>query len=235
MENEKKQIYPQCGRTNYNAGIYADIAMRNYIRAKRQFECLDFGTTGLSEYLAFDLFFEYSVSTIIFSTMCIESFLNDYAAACLGDDEFYGYFDKLSIEGKFALIGKFLLKTDIDKSVSYYSRLKKLVRDRNEYTHSKSLEVRLSDLAGLVSELTLEDLEAMRTEVKPYRELLDSAKNSLCAIRDIAYFFDANDSGIIATKRLFGIDIVVVDDARNDVRKEVWKELQIKLKDGAGG
>ena len=122
------------GRENYNPIFYADIAMRNYVRAKEQFDELDFSSDGFEENLGFDLLKEYAVSTIIFSTMCIEAFLNDYAAACLGDKEFYDYFDKLNIEGKFALVGKFVLCAEVNKGENYYYRLRKLVKEMNIHT-----------------------------------------------------------------------------------------------------
>ena len=65
MNSEKKRIYPSGARQNYNASLYADIAIRNYVRAKEQFNALDFTCDGFEEDLAFDLFIEYSISTIV--------------------------------------------------------------------------------------------------------------------------------------------------------------------------
>lgn len=231
MDDVKNGIYPLGIRQNYNVIFYSDIALRNYVRSKELFKQLDF-TGGIAEEdLIFDLFAEHVISTIIFSTMCIEAYLNDYAAACLGDEEFYGYFDKLSIEGKFALIGKFVLLTQIDKSQSYYSRLKCLVRDRNKYTHSKSTAfVEFNKLIDL-SELDDEDLslwEASGIDETPYREMLNAAKNSLLAIRDIALFFDAHDSKADAIARLFCVGSTIPDKHGNDVRSKILHELHIK-------
>ena len=90
MAQEKKHIYPDGGRQNYNAILYSDIALRNYARAKEQLAEVDFSYDSYEDDLPYDLIYEYAIATIIFSAMCIEAYLNDYAAACLGDKEFYG-------------------------------------------------------------------------------------------------------------------------------------------------
>lgn len=231
MSNEKRRIYPNCARENYAAILYSDIALRNYARAKEQFEKLDFSSDGFEEDLDFDLLREYSISTIIFSTMCIEAYLNDYAAACLGDKEFYDYFDKLKIEGKFALIGKFVLATEIDKSKSYYYRLRRLVKERNEYTHSKSKKIEGYHCYSEVPEIPIEVLsqwEQDGIDPAPYCEMLDSAKNALLAIRDVALFFDAHDAAADAIARLFGYGEAIPDKNGNDVRNDILRELELK-------
>ena len=219
------------GRQNYNPIFYSDIALRNYVRAKERFGELDFSADGFEEDLSFDVFIEHSISTIIFSTMCIEAYLNDYAAACLGDDEFYGYFDKLSIEGKFALVGKFVLSIEVNKSQSYYSRLKRLIRERNQYTHSKSKSIAGYKALEDIPELSDEDLSRLEEagiDPVPYRELLDSAKNALLTIRDIALFFDAHDSGADAIERLFCHGAEILDKNGKDIRNKILRELRIK-------
>ena len=231
MDSEKKRIYPMGCRQNYNPILYSDIAVRNYIRAKEQFDVLDFSANGCEEDLSYDLFGEYVISTIIFSTMCIEAFLNDYAAACLGDKEYYGYFDKLSIDGKFALIAKFVFSASIDKSQAYYYRLKRLIRERNEYTHSKSTFLESPKLADLNFEIIddmVEKILAVEINPAPYREMLDSAKNALLAIRDIALFFDTYDASVDAIARLFCCGSSVPDNNGVDIRDKVLKELCIK-------
>ena len=231
MDSEKKRIYPMGGRENYNPIFYADIAMRSYVRAKEQYNKLDFSADGFEEDSDFDLLREYVISTIIFSTMCIEAFLNDYAAACLGDKEFYDYFDKLKIEGKFALIGKFVLSTEIDKGKSYYYRLRRLVKERNEYTHSKSKKLEGYHCYAEAPEIPIDVLnqwEEQGIDPTPYREMLDSAKNALQAIRDIALFFDGHDAAADAIARLFCCGTEIPDKSGKDVRDDVLKELHIE-------
>ena len=93
--------------------------MRNYYWAKKSYDTLD--KTDYENYLyVLDEIHKYTISTVVFSAMSIEAFFNNYAASCLGDEEFYDNFDKLSVISKFKLIAKFILKEDIDKTQSYY-------------------------------------------------------------------------------------------------------------------
>lgn len=231
MSSEKKRIYPTAlSRQNYNLIIYSDIALRSYVRAKQQYETLDFSLNEFEEDISFDMFLEYTISTIVFSAMCIEAFLNDYAASCLGDEEFYGYFDKLSIEGKFALVAKFVLATEIDKSKSYYSRLKSLIRDRNKYTHSKSTTLEGYSRLEDILEVPMEELSAWEKDgidPKPYQDMLKSAREGLLAIRDIACFFDEHDASANAIARLFCIGGAIPDADGKDIRENVLHELHI--------
>lgn len=230
MGSPKKRIYPNCGRENYNVILYADVALRNYARVKEQFESVDFSCDDYDDNLQYDLILEYSMITILFSTMCIEAFLNDYAAACLGDKEFYGNFDKLSIDGKFALIGKFVLSAEIDKGQSYFFRLKTLIRERNELTHSKSKEI--ADYHCYTEEPALVDDPFGECEdginPAPYKEMIKSANNAILAVRDIALFFDMHDASAHAIARMFGYGEPILDKNGNDVRNDILRELGLK-------
>ena len=133
-------IYPDGGRVNVLYPTYCDIAMRAYYEASLLHEKLKakhYSGECFDDRLLLE---QKIIITIVFSAMSIEAFLNDYAAACLGDTEFYENFDKMSVLSKFKLIAKFILKTDIDKSKSYYSYLKILFSLRDSYVHSKSKE-----------------------------------------------------------------------------------------------
>ena len=133
-------------------------------------------------------------------------FFNNYAAACLGDSEFYDNFDRLSELGKFQLISKFILKKDIDKSRSYYSNLKILVKYRDTFVHNKSRD---ASCYGT----TLEKINASReyfdqqilkegppmldkSEIKKDFEI---ARISIKALKDIADFFEEADYDCFAS------------------------------------
>lgn len=231
MADKKKRIYPEGGRQNYNAILYSDIALRSYARAKEQFEGVDFTIDDYEDNLPYDLIYEYSISTIIYATMCIEAFLNDYAAACLGDKEFYGNFDKLSIDGKFVLIGKFIMTAEIDKGQAYFYRLKTLIKERNELTHSKSKELVGYNCYSEEPDLpddTFDQQEEEGIDSAPYEEMIKSAKSALLAVRDIALFFDEHDAAAHAIARLFGYGEPIPDKNGNDIRNEILKELELK-------
>ena len=62
----------------------------------------------------------------------------------------------------------------------------------------------------------------------PYREMLDSAKNALQAIRDIALFFDDHDAAADAIARLFCCGTEIPDKSGKDVRNDILRELHIE-------
>ena len=122
-------IYPNSFRINYFANTYCEMAMESYYNAKDlylQIKKDNYVGERIHELVGME---KQVISAVVFSAMCIESFFNDYSAACLGDVEFYDNFDKLSTISKFQLIAQFILKKEIDKSKSYYSRLKLLIKN----------------------------------------------------------------------------------------------------------
>ena len=96
-----ENIYPEGARNNMLAGMYSEIAMEAYFHATKYYRVIR--ENDYSAFVGYELseLNKYIVKTVVFSAMSIESFLNDYAAACLGDSEFYSNFDKLSTIGKF--------------------------------------------------------------------------------------------------------------------------------------
>ena len=184
---------------------------------------------------AIDAFYKEVISTVVFSAMAIEAFFNDYAAACLGDSEFYDNFDQLSTIGKFELIAKFILCAEVDKSKSYYSHLKKLIKSRNNYIHNKSTELTIPDISiedAIKADSRLaqylssdEDLPVDQGELN---DGLNEALDALKAIRDIAQFFDLYDTNICATARFFGLYCGFDVNSTEEYRRYALKMLRIK-------
>lgn len=153
-----------------------------------------------------------AIITVVFSAMCLESFFNNYIAACLGDSIFFDNYDKLSPQAKFHLIAKFILHTEIDKSKYYYGGLVKLFHQRNKYVHNKSKkmkfqgytadELTLRTQVGFSTRVSYDEPPALDKETiaKDVQEALDS----LNTIRAVAEFFDLYDSDCWAMVTLFG-------------------------------
>ena len=232
-----RDIYPNLSRKNYLAGIYAEIAMQSYYNAHNLYEDIKKNNYNCNDFYQLSEMEKQVISTVVFSAMCIESFFNNYAASCLGDAEFYDNFDKLSTISKFQLIAKFILKMDIDKSKAYYSRLKQLIRCRDNYVQNKS---KLSKFQGLS--------EDEYGKIKEFREYIDEklmectlpkvdidntfkeAYNALKAIYDIAFLFDLYDSNIQAVTRLFQpYGIVYGEVLERKFKTVVFKDLGIKV------
>lgn len=207
----RKEIYPNGGRDNYLAPIYHEMAMESYYLATTELQKIVNADYLISETTdAFANMHKHIISTIVFSAMTVESFLNNYAAACLGDDVFYENFDKLSSIGKFQLIVRFVLKTDIDKSKAHYSLLKKLFHNRDKLIHSKS---KSSKFRGYGKDELLElkqlgvfdvkNYEELRLDNREIREDMQDALDALKCMHEIAIFFDNIDSNAYVTAVFF--------------------------------
>ena len=102
---------------------YAEIAIENYYQAKQQYaELKSENFPSFEGYTSFEIETKIMI-TIVFSTMAIESFINDYISVCIGDDEYYKNFDRLTILGKLQLIVQFIYKETLNKGTALYSGL----------------------------------------------------------------------------------------------------------------
>ncbi len=231
-----KSIYPNIPRLNDYSSLYCEIAMQNYALAKMCFKKIEEGNYDITLSDTQKEMFKCCIATVVFSAMSVESFFNNYAASCLGDDNFYDNFDSLSLISKFQLISKFILKAQVDKSQSYYSYLVLLNRIRNNYVHNKSV-------TSVISCNTEEELKAFQkiwgskefdwenptlNEEAIKTEFLNT-QNAIRAIREIAYFFDMNDDSVYAVNRLF--HTATIDRAPDWIPKyirDTVKEFNIK-------
>lgn len=231
-----EKIYPGGPRLNCFAGMYCEIALESYYNAMISYGRIkdaEYSWDAWSEYYAME---KSIISTIIFSAMCIEAFFNDYAATCLGDSDFYDNFDKLAVLDKFELIARFILKSKVERSKSYYSRLKSLIKNRNLYIHNKSKNVD-------IKECTLEELQAFE-EASPICEFeceqpkLNSAEikndmrialDALKTIHEVAVYFDERDENIFATTRIFGNSGFFQSESEKQYKSAVLPLLGIKV------
>ena len=230
-------IYPNSARRNCLAETYCEIAMESYYNARSFYQQIKINNYSCDNLYQLSEMEKQVISTVVFSAMCIEAFFNNYAAACLGDTGFYDNFDRLSAISKFQLIAKFILKTDIDKSKSYYSRLKQLIKKRDSYVHNKSS---ISEFQGFskdeyeklknfekITDEEYMELTFPKTEVdNTYKEAL----NALKTIYDIAVFFDSYDTNIYAVIRLFHPSGIVFGEVlERQFKTVVFKDLGIKV------
>ncbi|PKM62328.1 MAG: hypothetical protein CVU97_05900 [Firmicutes bacterium HGW-Firmicutes-21] len=221
-------MYPKhVARSNCNFSAYLDIAIKHYQQAKNMFIILKtIDNTERDPSSEHQMYDEIYIS-IVFSSMAVESFLNDYAATCLDDDFFYDNFDKLSVISKFCLISNFILNVKVDKAKSYYFLLKELERERNLLVHNKSksashlgytkdeyLEIKKQKEEGLLPEY----LQINLIEIK--KDLLKAFKGIKC-LYEITLFFDKYDINIWANKRLFRPDCKGNDIDYNDICNEL--------------
>lgn len=227
MHQKKRIIYPECTRINTLSSIYSEVAIENYIDINNLYDELQKEEEWSHLFLSLIKEFEKKmIITVVFAAMALEAFFNNYAAACLGDDEFYDSFDKLSVINKFELIVKFIIKTDIDKSQAYYYHLKILQKDRNGFVHSKSKAYELPEDVISVNEIENRFNDTLKIEKRfldDLKEELDKAENAIKALKTISLFFEEYD---LNYSRLFLSLHTPYDDDENGLRK---KELLKKL------
>lgn len=132
-----RDTYPRMGAL-YR--IYFDIAQEEYVK------CLDVeatDTSGMHDGEKSELFrmaLKHAIKAIVFSSMCVESAINNYAGAQLGDNYTEKHLYKLDVVSKWVVIPKLACGKSIDKSGPAFNALKKLVKARNNLIHNKSTE-----------------------------------------------------------------------------------------------
>lgn len=171
----------------------------------------------------------------VFAVMSLESFFNDYASACLGDEEFYSNFDKLDVKSKFILIAKFILKAEVDKSKSYYSHLVSLIKKRNSFVHNKSYKVDNKGYSGIIrdekDDVEYDEYYLSKEKITAIKDELTDGLNALKAIRDIAYYFDEHDTNAFALVRLMKPYGIFDSETQKEQRELVLSKLDIKVKE----
>lgn len=128
-------------RTDVMKNIYKSIAEEEYTNAvltEAKF------SSDIEEYELLELEHKatnHAVKAIVFSAMCLEAAINDYAGIHLGDRYFETHLSSLDIVSKWVVIPKLVCGNELDKSSAAFGALKKLIRARNQLVHSKSREI----------------------------------------------------------------------------------------------
>ena len=232
-----KGIYPLRGRFNFLAGMYCEMAMEAYDTVAKQYDILLKKDSWVDSIADQEKFEKAMISCVVFSAMSIEAYLNDYAASCLGDSEFYKYFDKLSITGKLELITKFILQAPLDKSRETYRNIKMLVQDRNAFVHSKSTSCEYPkytkeelEARNEYWEENIANIEEPQMDLESISKSLEKAENALKAIHGIAVHFDKNDTNAHAEVFLFAPSHIYFDPSgQANYREKAFELLKIKV------
>lgn len=234
--------YPEsCARENCFASYYAEIAINCYYKILEIYEKYKNGKDNLEIMSEISKVHKNQMICCAFAEMALESFFNDYAAACLGDDEFYDEFDKLSVLGKFQMIVQFIFHKVFDKSKAYYSQLKELVRERNNLVHNKSRYVKPEVLemntkyCEECSERDFDAEEYYKEELSYINQSLKESKRYIKAMVSVAGVFNDYDVKFHPFVRLFGgVYLSLKREYANTFAKEFgfkWGEGVLGLKD----
>ena len=89
------------------------------------------------------------VQTIVFSAMCFEAAIYDYAAWQLGDAYAQDHLEKLDVVAKWIVVPKLVCQVDIRKDRAPFARFKQLITARNRLVHHKSEPLKFNNTAQI--------------------------------------------------------------------------------------
>lgn len=208
-------------RVDYLAADFAEIAVETYLDAKVLFDKIKkqgFSWFGL-EMKELD---KKSSIVITFCSMAIESFLNDYAAACFHDDKYYGSYDSLSIQNKFQLIVQFILQKEFKKDVEPYGLLGKLTKNRNKLVHNKSYD-------GNVFFANRQDKPSHDISYYIQRDF-NNVIDSIRAVVQLVNYFEQNDLDTSACERMFAkFTLCLVENEKINPELKVLLDLGLNV------
>lgn len=179
------------------ASLYMQNAIESFIETKEIFHWIKTNKEEYPQYTEENLARKASV-VIVFSAMAVESFLNDYAAAVLEDNNYYDCYDSLNICNKFQLIVQFILHKKFEKGNEPYGLLSKLVKNRNELVHNKS-----QDFSGILENPTNFQGEKKFDYLTILKEDVDKATDAIRAVVKLVNYFEENDLETSACERMF--------------------------------
>lgn len=143
----------------------------------------------------------------VFTGMCIESFLNDYISACLGENEFKKIDKKLSAKKKLQYCAEDIMHITLSEDCK--DRMEVIVQCRNEMVHNKSHLLTKQTLADRNFQVLFGKEAEEYAASHPYHAdeqhayLLGEVNYLVLTLKTIAEFFDEHDDKAYAMRRLF--------------------------------
>jgi hypothetical protein len=135
---EPIESYARTGCFSYT---YADVAEKGYSDyLKYSSEVKKFGEVEYDEKLVEFKHLQSvaGLQTIVFSAMCFEAAIFDFASIYLGDDYVKENLDKLDLLSKWVVVLRFVSGIELRKDEAPYGLLKNLIQARNKLVHAKS-------------------------------------------------------------------------------------------------
>ena len=224
-------------RIGCNAMLYCKTALENYLAASSCIQDMKDAAKEL-DMEAFqkqeDQLHGSLATCIVFSSMCLESFFNNYLAACLGDELYHDNFESLNEIQKLELICSFIFGSPLDKSQAIYCYLNETKKLRNDLVHNKSVSFNfkkhIADAPMTVKPLSMENPDEQLQEMfdrllVEYTKDIKAAHKAIKLIGMIAYCFDENDPNVHAKSQLFmfssAVNKLAVDSESSEMKKLV--------------
>lgn len=234
-----KHEYPESiWRINEKSHTYFSIVYKQFLNNLNEIEKSNFNDIEQLQQQKWTLYDDYHVITV-FSVMTIETFVNDYLAVCLTDDFYYSNLDKLNILQKIEILFSLVWKEPIDKSKALYKNLKDIIKERNQFVHTKSHNfdftkyIETEEIKTLT--YTAPDDYELQLRLRLQKDILDFLQEAFISIKTIHLFLktidkhDANRHAIISTMScmkeeyaLIGNQIVIaIEKQIGDIEKRI--------------
>ena len=204
--------------------MYSEIAQEAFVRAHGFFEEMERLNFNVEKTYGIEPKYNKEIIiSIVFSAMAVESFINDYAAVCLGDRFFIENIDRLSSLSKLQVISKFLFHKELEKGEDLFGKIKGLFQMRDRFVHNKSSAFDYSVLEKSSSVPPDEDWILTNPGGENKRDYTE-AFNGLKTIYLLAEYFDKNDPNIQAFFRL-----CLYNESDQEMTEEYVKQAAVLL------
>lgn len=238
--------YPESTwRINEKSHTYFSIVYKQFVNNLNEIEKSDFNDIDQLQQQKWTLYDDYHVITV-FSVMTIETFVNDYLAVCLTDDFYYSNLDKLNILQKIEILFSLVWKEPIDKSKVLYKYLKDIIKERNQFVHTKSRSFDYTNYIETqeIKTLSYTDLDDYESQLRLHlqEDILDFLQEAFVSIKTIYLFMktvdehDKNRHAIISTmncmekeETLIGNQIVIAIEKQIGTIEKRIKTLKKRI------
>lgn len=173
MSNYPNIEHPNMGKSRIGglSSTYFDIAQREYSKYIDFDSALSCESDEMIQHELERKSFECGLKSILFSALCVEAGINDYAAWQLGDNYFNSHFSNMDVVSKWVVVPNLVTGRSLDKSKAAYQALVRLIKSRNSLVHNKSKHLDLGN--PKLGEILGNRIEEFRGDIEnSYKTLL---------------------------------------------------------------
>ena len=122
-----------------------------------------------------------AITTVVFSCMCIESYINCYGVSNFSKSYFENYLDKLDLKSKWVVIPKLVTGNQIKTDLNVFEKLENVITLRNKLVHDKP---KIKKVTGI------KDTDWVREE--DAKVAIDTVKELVIELSKIDHKIDTN-------------------------------------------
>ncbi len=144
------------------SGTYAKMGERGYFDfLSASAEIKKFGNVEYDEQLEeLKIKKEFGgIQAIVFTSMCFEAAIFDFASIHLGDKYVKHHLDKLDVLSKWLVVLRFVSGLELSKGGYPYAALKRLISSRNRLVHAKSENLDVDNMQAQIKKMHERDFD----------------------------------------------------------------------------